>query len=147
MSLAELLVRKAPAELIVAQACAHPSGNPDEEKKVVGWPAPQPLSPELILWSMDFWTKPVGPASAHRQEGFLCHLGDDFVLSVPAVKWTLPVMKEIAQKDYKAGAADCEGKPFNSLRNVGIPGERHARSQYAHKGATASELILSVVRA
>jgi hypothetical protein len=53
-----------------------------------------------------------------RQEGFICHLGDhDFVLSVPAVKKTLPVMREIAATDYRISAADLDGKIFNHLRN------------------------------
>ncbi|MGI6656776.1 MAG: hypothetical protein ACOX5Z_08160 [Desulfobulbus sp.] len=153
LSLAELLVRKAPAELVVAQACAHTHpGNPDEEKKVVGW-----LSAAAVIAGVD----PVAYGLLdetgqtlplpRRQEGFLCHLGDhDFVLSVPAVQWTLPVMKEIAQKDYKLSAADCEGKPFNSLRNVVYSRVSAMRMHnvYAHKGVDGvRELMLSVVRA
>lgn len=153
LSLAEMLVRKAPAELIVAQACAHTHpGNPDEEKKVVDW-----LSAAAVIAGVD----PVAYGLLdktgqtlplpRRQEGFLCHLGDhDFVLSVPSVQWTLPVLKEIAQKDYKLSAADCDGKPFNSLRNVVYSRVSAMRIQnvYAHHGVDGvKKLMHSVVRA
>ncbi|MDR2390995.1 MAG: HD domain-containing protein [Planctomycetota bacterium] len=121
LSLAELLARKAPAELVVAQACAHTHpGNDADEAQVVGW---------LKAAAMIAGTDPVryGLLGAsgktlplpRRQEGFICHLGDhDFVLSVPAVQWTLPVLKRIAVEDYGISDADLAGKPFNSLRNM-----------------------------
>ena|GEM_PF-85767 len=121
LSSAELLVRKAPAELVIAQACAHTHpGNEAEETQVVNW-----LKAAAIIAGVDPITYGLLDKSGktvplpRRQEGFICHLGDhDFVLSVPAVQWTLPVMREIAQADYKMSDNDLQGKPFNSLRNM-----------------------------
>ncbi|MDR0361922.1 MAG: hypothetical protein LBJ46_04460 [Planctomycetota bacterium] len=121
LSLAELLVRKAPAELVVAQACAHTHpGTEADEAQVVNW-----LKAAAIIAGIDPVRHGLLDASGktlplpRRQEGFICHLGDhDFVLSAPAVQWTLPVMRDIAKADYKITDADLQGKPFNSLRNA-----------------------------
>lgn len=120
LSLAELLVRQAPAELVVAQACAHTHpGNETEEAHVTDW-----LRAASIIAGCDPVEYGLLDRSGtlplpRRQEGFICHLGDhDFVLSVPAVQWTLPVLREIAHEDYGLSARDVEGKPFNSLRNM-----------------------------
>jgi len=121
LSVAELLVRKAPAELAVAQACAHTHpGTPEDEAQVVNW-----LTAAAIIAGVDpvaYGLLEKGGKTLplpRRQEGFLCHLGDhDFVLSVPAVQWTLPVMTEIAMADYRLSEADAKGKPFNALRNA-----------------------------
>jgi hypothetical protein len=121
LSAAELIVRKAPAELVVAQACAHTHpGWAEEEAQVVNW-----LKAAAIIGGVDPVAYGLLDKSGktlplpRRQEGFICHLGDhDFVLSMPAVQWTLPVMKEIAASDYKISEKDLEGKPFNSLRNT-----------------------------
>lgn len=121
LSLAELLVRKAPAELVVAQACAHTHpGTEADEAQVVNW-----LKAAAIIAGADPVRYGLLDVSGNtlplprRQEGFICHLGDhDFVLSVPAVQWTLPVMREIAKADYKISDEDLKGKPFNSLRNM-----------------------------
>lgn len=121
LSLAELLVRKAPAELVTAQACAHTHpGTPSDEKQVVNW-----LKAAAILAGVEpaaYGLLEKGGATLplpRRQEGFLCHLGDhDFVLSVPAVQWTLPVMKQVAMTSYGLSEVDCNGKPFNALRNM-----------------------------
>lgn len=121
LSVAESIVRKAPAALVVAQACAHTHpGSPEDEAQVVGWlkaasiiAGVDPISYGLL--ATDGTTVPL----PRRQEGFICHLADhDFVLSVPAVKWTLPVMGEIAAADYGLSENDLKGKPFNSLRNA-----------------------------
>jgi len=121
LSAAELLVRKAPAELVVAQLCAHTHpGNAQEETLVVNW-----IKAAAIIAGVD----PVGYGLLEktsdtlplprRQEGFLVHLGDhDFVLSVPTVQWTLPIMRNIAQEKYGMSEVDLNGKPFNSLRNM-----------------------------
>ncbi|MDR2051234.1 MAG: HD domain-containing protein [Deltaproteobacteria bacterium] len=121
LSGAELLARKAPAELVVAQICAHTHpGTDEEEKKVVAWlkaaaviAGVDPVRYGLLDKNGETLPRP------RKQEGFICHLGDhDFVLSVPAVQWTLPVLREIARSDYKLSARDLDGKPFNSLRNL-----------------------------
>ena len=121
LSLAELLARKAPAELVVAQACAHTHpGSEADEEQVVNW-----LTAAAIIVGVNpvaYGLLEKGGKTLplqRRQEGFICHLGDhDFVLSVPAVQWILPMLREIAKSDYKVSEADLSGKPFNSLRNM-----------------------------
>ncbi len=121
LSIAESIVRKAPAALVVAQACAHTHpGTAEDEAQVVGW-----IKAAAIIAGVDPVTSNLLAADGNtlplprRQEGFICHLADhDFVLSVPAVKWTLPVIGEIAASDYGLSANDMKGKPFNSLRNT-----------------------------
>ncbi|MDR0588716.1 MAG: HD domain-containing protein [Burkholderiales bacterium] len=119
LSAAELIARHAPPELVIAMISAHQAAsNQENEKQLVGW-----LDAAAIIAGVD----PVayGLISSDRrlpdlprQEGFICHLGDhDFVLSVPAVVATLPIMREIAVTDYKISESDLNGKVFNSLRN------------------------------
>ena len=151
LSVAELLVRKAPAELAVAQACAHTHpGTPEDEAQVVNWltaaaiiAGVDPVAYGLL--EKDGKTLPL----PRRQEGFLCHLGDhDFVLSVPAVQWTLPVMTEIAMADYRLNEADAKGKPFNALRNAIYSRVSAMRLQdvYAKEGkAGVRRLMLATV--
>lgn len=151
LSLAELIVRKAPAALVVAQACAHTHpGWADEEKQVVNW-----LKAAAIIAGVDPVQYGLLDASGEtlpqprQQEGFLCHLGDhDFVLSVPAVKWTLPVMQKIARQHYGLSEADVNGKPFNALRNMVYSREsamkiQHALAQEGEKGV--QRIMASVV--
>lgn len=121
LSAAEVLVRKGPAEVIIAQACAHNNPGSDEtEAEVVMW-----LKAAAIIAGVDpvkyGLLDPSGKTlpQPRRQEGFLCHLGDhDYVLSVPAVRWTTPLMQEIAKTDYKLSDNDMKGKPYNTLRNM-----------------------------
>ncbi|MDR1519435.1 MAG: Tat pathway signal sequence [Planctomycetota bacterium] len=151
LSLAELIVRQAPAELIVAQACAHTHpGNETEENQVVNW-----LKAAAIIAGADPVRYGLLDASGktlplpRRQEGFICHLGDhDFVLSVPAVQWTLPVMREIAKRDYKLSDNDLRGKPFNSLRNMVYSQVSAMRLEHAYVGGRerVRALMHSVVR-
>lgn len=120
LSAAESLVRKLPAEVVVAQTCAHshPWGE-KEEAEVVAW-----LKTAAIVAGVDPVSYGLLDKSGktlplpRRQEGFLCHVGDhDYVLSVPTVQWTTPIVTEIAKADYKLGDNDMKGKPFNTLRN------------------------------
>lgn len=151
LSLAELLVRNAPAELVVAQACAHTHpGNTTEETQVVNW-----LKAAAIIAGVDPIQYGLLDASGktlplpRRQEGFICHLGDhDFVLSVPAVQWTLPVMRDIAKADYKLSDADLQGKPFNSLRNMVYSQVSAMRLEQAYTGGKEQvrALMHSVVK-
>ena len=150
-SLAELLVRKAPAELVVAQACAHTHpGGPADEAQVVHW-----LKAAAIIAGVE----PVGYGLLdrsgntlplpRRQEGFICHLGDhDFVLSVPAVQWTLPALRQMAVREYKLSERDLAGKPFNSLRNQVYAQLSAMRLQQAMAagGESFRSLVRSVVR-
>lgn len=151
LSLAELLVRKAPAELVVAQACAHTHpGTESDEAQVVGW-----LKAAAIIAGTDPVRHGLLDPSGltlplpRRQEGFICHLGDhDFVLSVPAVQWTLPVMRDIAKADYKLSDADAQGKPFNSLRNLVYSQVSAMRLEQAYTGGREQvrALMHSVVK-
>ncbi|MDR1535666.1 MAG: Tat pathway signal sequence [Planctomycetota bacterium] len=152
LSLAELLVRRAPAELVVAQACAHthPGGDADEAQ-VVNW-----LKAAAIIAGVDPGRYGLLGESGttvplpRRQEGFICHLGDhDFVLSVPVVRWTLPVLRKIARADYGISEADLSGKPFNSLRNLVY--SQLSAMRLEHEYATGGEerlraLVHTVVR-
>jgi hypothetical protein len=118
LSVAESLVRGLPPEVIVAQACAHNHpGNAKDEAEVVGW-----LTAAAILAGVD----PVGAGLLEkggatlplprRMEGFVCHLGDhDYVLSVPAGKWMIAALADLARERY--GLADATFKAFNQFRN------------------------------
>ncbi len=120
LSLAELIHRKMPAGLIVAQACAHDHpGSPDTEPGVVNW-----LKAAAILAGQD--AVPLGLLAEdgktlplpRRVEGFITHLGDhDWVLSVPAAKWSIEKLGQIAKKEYRMTDADLKAKKFNSFRN------------------------------
>lgn len=120
LGVAESIARGLPAEVVVAQACAHTHpGAEKDEAQVVGW-----LSAAAVLAGTD-------PARAgllapdgrtlplpRRVEGFVVHLGDhDFVFSVPAAKWTIATLREVAEKQYGLGGADLAGAKFNALRN------------------------------
>ncbi|MDR2452830.1 MAG: HD domain-containing protein [Candidatus Accumulibacter sp.] len=119
LSAAELITRKVPPELVIAMISAHQCATTDDDEKILAdW-----LEAAAIVAGVDpvahglISTKHRLP-EIPRQEGFICHLGDhDFVLSVPAVKTTLPVMRQIAAVDYKMSEADLNGKVFNKLRN------------------------------
>lgn len=120
LSAAESIVRKMPAPVVIAQTCAH--NNPGDEKseaEVVSW-----LKTAAIIAGVDPVAYGLLDKSGktlplpRNQEGFLCHVGDhDYVLSVPAVKWTTPVITEIAKADYKISDNDMKGKPFHTFRN------------------------------
>lgn len=118
LGVAESIARNMPAEVCVAQACAHNHPRtPEDEAKVVGW-----LKAAAILNGIDpvaYGLLEQGGETLplpRRQEGFVCHLGDhDWVLTVPAAQWVIPVMKKIAQRDYKIASNDVKG--FNQLRN------------------------------
>ncbi|MCJ2166066.1 MULTISPECIES: twin-arginine translocation signal domain-containing protein [unclassified Pseudodesulfovibrio] len=120
LGVAESIVRGLPAEVCVAQACAHNHPRtPADEAQVVGW-----LTAASIIAGVD----PVkagllAPDAAtlplpRRQEGFVTHLGDhDWVLTVPAAQWLFPVMEKVAVRDYGISQNDLKKKPFNQFRN------------------------------
>lgn len=119
-SIAESIYRGLPAEICVAQACAHNHpGFPKDEAESVNW-----IKAAAIMAGVDPKAKQFLDKSGEtlplprRMENFVCHLGDhDWVLSVPAVKWLLPELQAIAVEKYKMSEQDLKGKKFNSLRN------------------------------
>ena len=120
LGVAESIVRGMPAEVCVAQACAHNHPRtPDDEAQVVGWLTAASIIAGVDpvkygLLASDDKTLPM----PRRQEGFVTHLGDhDWVLTVPAAQWLIPVMKKVAVHDYRISENDLKKKPFNQFRN------------------------------
>lgn len=119
-SIAESISRGMPAEICVAQACAHNHpGFPKDEAEVVKW-----IKAASILCGVDPQARGLLEKGGEtlpqprRMENFVCHLGDhDYVLSVPVVQWLLPVMQSVAIEKYGMTQGDLRGKPFNSFRN------------------------------
>jgi hypothetical protein len=119
-SVAESIYRGLPASVVVAQACAH--NHPGWEKDETGpvnWikaaaviAGVDPVREGLL--AEEGKTLPI----PRDQEYFVTHLGDhDWVLTVPAAKWLIPVMKTVAQREYGMTREELEGKKFNALRN------------------------------
>ena len=120
LGVAESIVRGLPAEVCVAQACAHNHPRtPEDEAKVVGW-----IQAASLIAGVDPVKRGLLEKGGktlplpRRQEGFVTHLGDhDWVLTVPAAKWIIPIMEKVAVHDYKMSENDLKKKPFNQLRN------------------------------
>ncbi|WP_207260841.1 twin-arginine translocation signal domain-containing protein [Desulfovibrio sp. Huiquan2017] len=120
LGVAESIARKVPAEVIVAQACAHNHPRTDkDEAQVVGW-----LTAASIIAGVDPVAYGLLAADGktlplpRRQEGFVTHLGDhDWVLTVPANQWVLPIMEKVAVRDYGISRNDLKAKPFHQFRN------------------------------
>lgn len=120
LGVAESIHRGLPASVCVAQACAHnhPGFASDEQgpvnwiKAASGLLGKDPVAAGLL--AEDGKTLPL----PRRMEGFVCHLGDhDWILTVPAAKWTIPALGEIAMSSYGMSESDLKGQKFNSLRN------------------------------
>lgn len=152
LGVAESIVRGMPAEVCVAQACAHNHPRtPEDEAKVVGW-----INAASIIAGVDpvqYGLLASGGKTLplpRRQEGFVTHLGDhDWVLTVPAVQWLLPVVEKVAVRDYKLSENDLKKKPFNQFRNY-VFSQATPMSlyeTYASKGeAELARTIHSIVR-
>jgi hypothetical protein len=120
LSLAELIHRQFPTEVIIAQACAHNHpGTNNDEQDVVNWLTAAAIlanqnAVSLGLLADDGQTLP----QPRHVEGFITHLGDhDWVFTVPAAKWIIAKLGEIAQKEYRLTSADLETRKFYTLRN------------------------------
>lgn len=120
LSLAESIHRGLPAEVIIAQAGAHiHPGTAETESEMVNWlkaaaliVGKDPVSLGLVDKSGKTLPQPRGV------EAFITHVADhDYVLSVPSVKWLLPIMEKVAQEDYGIKGNDLESKIYNNLRN------------------------------
>ncbi|MBU2700643.1 hypothetical protein Ga0466249_001735 [Sporomusaceae bacterium BoRhaA] len=120
LSIAELIHRNFPPQLIVALACAHNHpGTDNDEHDVVNW-----LKAASILAGKD--PVDVGLLSStgktlplpRRTEGFLVHLGDhDFVLAGAASKWMVAKLGDIAKAEYSFTEADLKTSRFYAFRN------------------------------
>jgi hypothetical protein len=152
LGVAESIVRGLPAEVCVAQACAHNHPRTEkDEAQVVGWltaasviAGVDPVKYGLL--AADGKTLPM----PRRQEGFVTHLGDhDWVLTVPAAQWLIPVMEKVAVHDYGISENDLKKKPFNQFRNY-VFSQATIMSlyeTYAAKGeAELTRTIHSIVR-
>ncbi len=116
LSIAESMKRGLPVKLVVAQACAHDHpGNPKSEASVVKWidaasiyAGIDPIKAGYL--AADKKTLPI----PRNMEGFAVHLADhDFVLSGPACKWSVVVLRQLAQEQYGIQ----NDKDFNAFRN------------------------------
>lgn len=103
LSLAESIARKLPAELIVAQACAHEHpASPQGEALVVGWlkaaaiiAGVDPIASGLL--ASDGKTLPL----PRRIEGWVVHLADhDWVISVSACKLAVAAVLALGREKY-----------------------------------------------
>lgn len=150
LSIAESIVRGIPADVVVAQACAHDHpGSSKSEASVVGWlkaaailAGVDPVKSGLL--AEDGKTLPM----PRRMEGFVTHLGDhDYVLSVPVVGWLLPAMKKIAAADYGMSEKDISGQPFHCLRNYIFSQETamNLYSTYVREGDAGVRRIMNTL--
>jgi len=121
LGLAESITRGLPAEVCVAQACAHnhPGFSKDEESPVRWLKAAAVIADvepvEYGLLAVDGKTLPL----QRSMEAFVTHLGDhDWILTVPAAKWLIPVMEDIAVQDYGMTKAETKSAKFHAFRNI-----------------------------
>ena len=148
LSVAESVRRGLPAEICVAQACAHNHpGFAKDEAEVVPW-----LKTAAILTGVDPVRKGLLDSTGtlpqpRRMEGFVCHLGDhDFVLTVPAAQWLIPVMKDIAATEYGIqGEGESATRRFNALRNY-VFSQATVMNLYALYSTKGRDALAATVR-
>lgn len=119
LSIAESMYRGIPAEVVVAQACAHGApSSPKEEADVVGWiKAAALLAGKDPVRSGYLRKDGEGLPAPHKQEGYIVHLGDhDWVLTSPASQKSIAILKNLSASLY---GIDAEKNPdtFNRFRN------------------------------
>ncbi len=120
LSIAESIHRKLAPNFIIAQASAHMhAGNPAGEASVVSW-----LKAASIIVGVDpvsYGLLAKGEATLplpRITEGFITHVADhDYVLSVPALQWLLPVLEGIAMEHYGMSKKDLDGPVYAQFRN------------------------------
>lgn len=148
LSVAESVRRGLPAEICVAQACAHNHpGFAKDEAEVVPW-----LKTAAILTGVDPVRRGLLDSTGtlpqpRRMEGFVCHLGDhDFVLTVPAAQWLIPVMKDIAATEYGIqGEGESATRRFNALRNY-VFSQATVMNLYALYSTKGRDALAATVR-
>ena len=153
LSIAESIYRGLPADVIVAQACAHDHpGTPDDEALVVGWikaaayiALKDPVKLGLLSSGGQTLPHPL------KQEGFLVHLGDhDWVLSTPASQDSAAILKQIAVKEYGMNDKALNSIKFNKFRNyigsqISFMCLHHALSMGGDPYQQALELVKPII--
>ncbi|MBY8608715.1 hypothetical protein K7N18_28215 [Burkholderia arboris] len=117
--LAQCMVHDLPADVILAQACAHTNpGVLDGEKKIVGWLTAAAMIARVDPVAKGYVTDQQALPKPHKQEWFVSHICDyDFVFANPAAKDAISVLKDIAKEDYGMTERQLDGRDFNSFRN------------------------------
>ncbi len=118
--LAESITRGFPAEVVIAQACAHNHlAAKDTEGDIVGWIRAACILTEsdpvhLGYLALDGQTLP----KPRSLENCITHLGDhNWVVSLPASQWMNPLLERIAQEEYGLTVNDLNDRPYYQLRN------------------------------
>lgn len=118
-SLAQSMTHDLPADVILAQACAHTNpGVLDGEKKIAGWLTAAAMMARVDPVAKGYVTDQQTLPTPHKQEWFVSHICDyDFVFANPAAKDAIAVLKDIAKEDYGMTEQQLNGRDFNSFRN------------------------------
>lgn len=120
LTIAELIYRGMPVELVVAMACAHNHpGSENDERDVVNWIKAAALIAQKDPVKEGYLASTESTLPLPRRaEGFITHLGDhDWVFSVPEAGWMIKKLGEIAKQEYNMTDSDLQSKKFNTFRN------------------------------
>lgn len=139
LGIAESIYRGLPSAVIVAQASAHDNaGTLEDEAKLVKY-----IKAAAIIADKDPIVKGLLADNGETLklprpiEPFVVYLGDhDWIISVPAAKWTIPIIENIAKTDYNI--SDTKSKSFYSFRNyifsqVTMMGIQHIHASQGEK--------------